>query len=179
MNLRTALLAFLPLAVFLAVAVLLASGIGRDPEAMPSALIDQPVPSFELPVLGGDGKVTEEIFEGEWKLVNIWGSWCPTCYVEHPYLIELARDGVPIVGINYRDTLDGAREYLAGQGNPYSTVIVDESGDLGMDFGVYGAPETYIVDPHGRVRLRHAGELNARVWEEKFLPIWEREELEE
>ncbi len=176
MTLRSAILAFLPLVLFLAVAILLAVNMGRDPEAMPSALIDKPVPEFELATLGGgEERLTHEMFRGEWQLVNIWGSWCPTCYVEHPYLLELARDGVPIVGVNYRDDLDAAREYLAGMGNPYSTVLVDDTGDLAMDLGVYGAPETFIVDPDGRIRLRHAGEVNERVWNEKFAPIWRKD----
>ena len=170
-----ALWAFIPLLAFLALAIVLARGLGRDTEAMPSPLVGQPVPDFALPALvGGDGELlTPEIFEGRWSLLNVWATWCPTCYIEHPYCIELARRGVAIVGINYKDDLDKARNYLANLGNPYTEVIIDERGTLAMDLGVYGAPETFVVDPEGRVRLRHAGEVNERVWRQKFAPFWE------
>lgn len=169
--------AFIPLLAFIGMAILLAKGLGRDTEAMPSALVGHPVPAFELPALvgGGDGPLTNEIFIGRWSLLNVWATWCPTCYVEHPYFIELARRGVPIVGINYKDDLDKARHYLASLGNPYTEVIIDKRGDLALDLGVYGAPETFVVDPQGVVRLRHAGEVNERVWREKFAPFWEEQ----
>ena len=94
---------FLPLVAFVALAVLLASGLGRNPEELPSALAGKPVPEFSRPSLLNDRTLTEELLTGRWQLLNVWGTWCPTCYVEHPYLLELARSGIPIVGLDYKD----------------------------------------------------------------------------
>lgn len=161
-----------PLVVFIALALLLNANLGRDTEAMPSALVGRSVPEFDLPALASNrDQYDQEIFKGRWSLLNIWATWCPTCYVEHPYFIELARSGVAIVGVNYKDDDDKARRYLAELGNPYTEVVVDKQGNLALDLGVYGAPETFLVSPEGKILLRHAGEVNAQVWEEKFVPL--------
>lgn len=162
---------FLPLVGFVALAILLASGLGRDPQELPSALKGESVPAFLLPSLLTDATLDESVLQGRWQLLNVWATWCPTCHVEHPYLMTLASQGVPIVGLNYKDDAPAAREYLARGGNPFTQVVVDEDGQLGLDLGVYGAPETFLIDPEGRVVLRHAGELNERVWKEKFVPL--------
>ena len=167
---------FLPLVAFVALAVLLASGLGRNPEELPSALAGKPVPEFSRPSLLNDRTLTEELLTGRWQLLNVWGTWCPTCYVEHPYLLELARSGIPIVGLDYKDEDAKARDYLAEYGNPFREVIVDADGQLGLDLGVYGAPETFLINPRGEIVLRHAGDLNARVWQEKFLPLLEQDQ---
>ncbi|PHR67432.1 DsbE family thiol:disulfide interchange protein [Alcanivorax sp.] len=162
---------FLPLVGFVLLAVLLASGLGRDPQELPSALVGKPAPSFSLPSLLTEETYTEESLKGRWQLLNVWATWCPTCHVEHPYLLELAARGVAISGLNYKDELPAARQYLANLGNPFTHVIVDADGQLGLDLGVYGAPETFLINPAGEIVLRHAGDLNARVWEEKFVPL--------
>lgn len=162
---------FLPLVGFVLLAVLLASGLGRDPQELPSALVGKPVPNFSLPSLMTDEALTQDSLKGRWQLLNVWATWCPTCYVEHPFLLELAARGVAIAGLNYKDESDPARQYLAEHGNPFTHVIVDADGQLGLDLGVYGAPETFLINPEGEIVLRHAGDLNARVWQEKFVPL--------
>lgn len=164
---------FMPLVAFVALAILLASGLGRDPELLPSALAGKPVPAFSLPSLVSDRTLTEEDLRGRWQLLNVWATWCPTCYIEHPYLLELAAQGVAIVGLNYKDENQAAREYLAKLGNPFTEVIVDQDGQLGLDLGVYGAPETFLINPQGEIVLRQVGDMNERVWQEKFAPLLE------
>ncbi|MCK0537684.1 DsbE family thiol:disulfide interchange protein [Alcanivorax quisquiliarum] len=173
--------ALVPLLLLLGLVVMLYNGLGRDTETLPSQLVGQPMPPFQLPsLLGADSELDESLFRGRWMLLNVWATWCPTCYVEHPYFMQLAREGVAIVGLNYKDQDDKARQYLAELGNPYTHVVVDKRGTLAMDLGVYGAPETYLVNPEGKIMLRHAGEVNARVWAQKFAPLWPgREALEQ
>ena len=127
---------FLPLVAFVALAVLLASGLGRNPEELPSALAGKPVPEFSRPSLLNDRTLTEALLTGRWQLLNVWGTWCPTCYIEHPYLLELARSGIPIVGLDYKDEDAKARDYLAEYGNPFREVIVDADGQLGLGYRV-------------------------------------------
>ncbi|MEM0954954.1 MAG: DsbE family thiol:disulfide interchange protein [Pseudomonadota bacterium] len=163
---------FLPLALFLVLAGFLFRGLSLDPQALPSALIDRPLPRFELAVLGDGGKtVTEAAMVGEVALVNIWATWCASCRVEHPFLTELARSGLPIFGINYKDEDDKALGWLAQLGNPYRFSVVDREGLLGLDLGVYGAPETYVVDARGVIRYRHVGVVNEAVWQNTLQPI--------
>ena len=166
----------LPLAAFIALAVLLASGLGRDTEELPTALAGKPLPAMQLPSLMRAGTdVTNELFVGHWTLLNVWATWCPTCYVEHPYLMKLAAEGVRIVGLNYKDDDAKARDYLARYGNPFIDVPVDASGRYGIDLGVYGAPETYVINPQGKVVLRFVGELNDRSWQQRIAPVWPQE----
>lgn len=165
---------FLPLIAFVALAILLASGLGRDPELLPSALAGKPVPAFSLPSLINGRTLTEQDLTGRWQLVNVWATWCPTCHIEHPYLLELAARGVAIVGLNYKDETPAAKDYLAKLGNPFNEVIVDEDGQLGLDLGVYGAPETFLINPQGEIVLRQVGDMNERVWREKFEPVLEQ-----
>ena len=167
---------FLPLLGFILLAVLLASGLGRDPQELPSALVGKPVPACSLSSLLTEETVTEASLTGRWQLLNVWATWCPTCHVEHPFLLALAAQGVPIAGLNYKDETPAARQYLANLGNPFTHVIVDADGQLGLDLGVYGAPETFLINPQGEIVLRHAGDLNERVWKEKFLPLMPAEQ---
>lgn len=169
---RKGLWVFFPLAGFIALAILLASGLGKNTEELPTALAGKPLPEMMLPSLLRQGTdVTNEIFEDRWTLLNVWATWCPTCHIEHPYLLELAQRGVVIVGLDYKDTDQDARDYLANLGNPYTEVPVDASGAYGLNLGVYGAPETYLISPEGKVVLRHVGEMREKVWQEKFLPL--------
>lgn len=172
---RKALWAFLPLVLFIALAVLLAVNLGRDTEELPAALAGKPLPEMALPSLLRQGAVVSnaDLPEG-YSLLNVWATWCPACYVEHPFLLQLSRQGVPIVGINYKDEAEKAREYLAEGGNPYIEVVIDAEGSYGLELGVYGAPETWLLQD-GRIVLRHAGELNSKIWEEKFVPAMNAE----
>ncbi|MEY1661443.1 DsbE family thiol:disulfide interchange protein [Isoalcanivorax beigongshangi] len=164
----------IPLLIFVALVVMLYRGLGRDTETLPSALVGQPVPAFSLPSLIDDQRQLDPaLLKGEWTLLNVWATWCPTCYVEHPYLVDVAQQGVRIIGVNYKDKRDKALQYLADLGNPYREVIVDQRGDFAMDLGVYGAPETFLINPQGRIVLRFAGEFNQSVWQERFLPLIE------
>ena len=164
---------FLPLAGFVVLGLILAFGLKLDPNELPSVLIGKPVPEFSLPNLDKPGEsVTAADLKGKAYLMNVWATWCPSCKYEHPYLIKLAADGVPIVGINYKDDTEKARQLLANTGNPYATNIVDEHGTLIMKLGVYGAPETFIVDADGIIRYKLVGVVNEKVWTEQMASIY-------
>jgi cytochrome c biogenesis protein CcmG/thiol:disulfide interchange protein DsbE len=162
---------FIPLGIFLVLAAFLLKGLSLDPQALPSALIDRPLPAFSLPVLGEERTVTQASVSGEVALFNVWATWCASCRVEHPFLTRLADSGVPIYGINYKDEDAAALRWLDELGDPYRVNIVDAEGSLGLDLGVYGAPETYVVDARGVIRYRHVGVVNERVWAEILGPI--------
>lgn len=162
----------IPLALFLILALFLLRGLYMDPRELPSALEDKPLPDFTLPVLQQPEKmVSKQDLLGKPFLINIWATWCPTCYVEHPYLHTLAKEkGVRIIGLNYKDEREKALNYLDKLGDPYELVLVDQKGRLGIDLGVYGAPETFLVSADGVILHRHAGDMNERVWQKEFLP---------
>jgi len=163
---------FVPLFIFAVLAGFFWRGLSLDPQAMPSALIDKSFPEFSMPRLQDETKIaTKADLLGEYTLVNVWATWCVSCRVEHPYLNKLKEEGVRIVGLNYRDEAAAAREWLEDLGNPYEWNIFDPEGRLGIDLGVFGAPETYIVDKDGFIRYKHVGVVDQRVWDEKFLPI--------
>ncbi len=167
-----ALWVVIPLAFFVVLAILLSTAIGENPDLIPSARKGDPVPAFQLPSLLHQGKtVTPAIFKGHWTLLNVWATWCPTCHVEHSVLLKLASKGVRIVGMDYKDTDAKARQWLATKGNPYVEVFVDRSGDYGLNLGVYGAPETYLVNPQGQILMRHVGNVTLPVWREKIKPL--------
>ncbi len=163
---------FIPLIIFIVLALFFWKGLSLDPNAMPSALIDKSFPEFSLPRLQDEARVTtKNDLLGEITLVNIWATWCVSCRVEHPYLNKLKEQGVRIVGLNYKDESNAARQWLTDLGNPYQWNIVDTEGRLGVDLGVFGAPETYILDPQGVIRYKHVGVVDQRVWDERFLPV--------
>ena len=164
---------FLPLILFAAMALFLFRGLSLDPQALPSALIDKPLPDFNLPVLGRESMLNREGLVGEVALLNIWATWCVSCRVEHPYLLQLAQGGVPIYGINYKDDDAAATRWLAELGDPYRANIIDREGTFGLDLGVYGAPETYLVDADGVVRYRHVGVVDERVWQTILQPLYQ------
>lgn len=171
---------FLPLAVFLVLVIaffvqLQRNAQGDDPKALESALIGKPVPSKTLYDLFDNKPVDGEIFkQGKPILLNVWATWCPTCYAEHQYLNELAAQGVTIIGLDYKDQNDKAIKWLKDLKNPYQIVLKDEKGSFGLDLGVYGAPETFIIDGKGIIHYRHAGDVNAKVWEQKLKPIYDK-----
>lgn len=163
---------FVPLLIFAVLAVLLYFGLGRDPRELPSALVDRPLPAFELPVLIGERSATEAVLHGRAHLLNVWGTWCIACRDEHPFLVELAARGVPIVGLDYKDDPQAARDWLRRLGDPFELVLVDADGRYGLELGVYGAPETYVVDADGVIRYRHVGVVNERTWRERIEPVY-------
>lgn len=166
---------FVPLLIFLILAAVLYQGLGRDPASMPSALIDRPVPEFRLPSLTEPATLLDHtLFRGRVSLLNVWATWCPSCRAEHAFLAKLAAQGVPIVGVNYKDDGDAARRWLADYGNPYTASIVDADGSLGVDLGVFGAPETYVIDKDGVIRFKHVGVVDDRVWQQVIAPVYQR-----
>jgi cytochrome c biogenesis protein CcmG, thiol:disulfide interchange protein DsbE len=164
---------FLPLIIFVLLAVFLFRGLQLDPRELPSALIDRPLPEFSLKRLDNGEDLTRADVVGEVALFNVWATWCVSCRVEHPYLQQLADQGVPIYGINYKDEDRAAARWLTELGDPYRLNIVDNEGSLGVNLGVYGAPETYIVDAAGVIRYRHVGVVNERVWSTVLQPIYQ------
>lgn len=162
-----------PLLIFIALLALFFLGLGKDPTELPSVLTGKPMPAFNLPVLGEENRlVNKEALQGKPYLLNVWATWCPTCYVEHPYLLELAQQNrIRLIGLNYKDEREKALQYLARLGNPYETVLVDADGMLGIDLGVYGAPETFLVSADGVILYRRAGDLNERIWQDEIVPL--------
>jgi len=163
---------FLPLVAFAALVLLLVRGLALDPTALPSARVGQPLPEFDLQVLGGEYRRSASQWHGKPALLNVWATWCFSCRVEHPYLLDLAESGVTIYGLNYKDDPAKALTWLEELGNPYVETVVDIDGDFGFDLGVYGAPETYVIDAAGTVQYRHVGVVDERVWTEQLAPFF-------
>lgn len=167
----------LPLLIFAALAGYFWIGLGKDPHAIPSVLIDQPVPPFDLPPIEGrDRGFAATDLQGQVSLVNVFGSWCVACRVEHPFLMALAAENaVPIYGINWREKnrQDGPA-WLARLGDPYTRVGDDAESRAAIAFGVTGAPETFIVDAQGVIRYKHVGPVTKAEWEATLLPIVRR-----
>lgn len=165
------LLYLLPLIIFAGLAVLLFSRNGTDPSFLPSAKLGKPVPTFALPSLNNpDNVLTQDVFKGHVTLLNVWATWCPACLVENPVMLGLQAQGIRIIGINYKDQRDAALAWLAEHGNAFNENIVDAQGSLAVDLGVYGAPETYLVDANGIIRYRAVGVLDERAWREELAP---------
>jgi len=147
-------------------------GLGRDPTRLPSPLIDRPIPEYELPRVKDPMSTTGSAdYRGQLALVNIWATWCVGCRKEHPYLMDLAgRNEIPIYGVNWRDQRDEALVFLERLGDPYVASAYDQDGRVGIDWGVYGAPETYLVSPGGSVLYKHIGPMYEEVWQKEFVP---------
>ena len=162
----------LPAALFAALAAVFYAGLETDTSVLPSALIDKPAPRFALPpIAGSDRGFSSADLEGRVSLVNIFASWCGPCRVEHPVLNALAKSGrVPIYGINYKDKPEAAQAWIAELGNPYTLIGADD-GRVGIDWGVYGVPETFVVDRAGRIRYKHVGPLTRETVERTILPL--------
>lgn len=162
-----------PLLAFLCLAVVLTLGLQRDPRALPSALIDRPLPAIDRPLLHAPQRQFDgAALQGSVWLLNVWASWCGPCQEELPALNVLAaRDQVPLYGLNYKDKEAPAMALLARVGNPYRSSAVDADGRIGMDLGVHGVPETFVIDKAGRVRYRHLGPVNAEVWQNQIMPV--------
>lgn len=171
---------YIPLIVFLALALtffvqLQRNAGGEDIKALESALIGKPVPQRPLQDLFAQQQYDQSLFsQGKPILLNVWATWCPTCYAEHQYLNQLASDGITIIGLNYKDDNKKAIKWLKDLKNPYQAVLVDQTGSFGLDLGVYGAPETFIIDGNGIIRYRHTGDVNERVWLQTLKPIYDK-----
>ena len=163
----------IPLGLFLVLVIFLAIGLTRDPSKLPSALLDKPAPTFRLPQLKDPAKTfSAEDMHGKVWMMNVWASWCAACRDEHPYLFQYAKSGaVPIYGLNYKDKPEDALSWLEDLGDPYVLSASDLDGRVAIDYGVYGAPETYLIDQNGTIRHKHIGPVTRNVWSEKFLPL--------
>lgn len=167
------LVLFIPLMIFAGVAAFLFWGLSNDPGKLDSALVGKPVPQFQLQALEDPDKtLTNADLAGEVYLLNVWATWCPSCKYEHPFLNRLKSKGeLPIYGINYRDERIPAVRYLTQSGDPYLLNLFDPEGKFAFDLGVYGAPETFVIDHNGMVRKRFAGVLEPGVWANEFMPL--------
>jgi cytochrome c biogenesis protein CcmG/thiol:disulfide interchange protein DsbE len=163
----------LPLIVFIALVAVLTVGLYRDPRYVPSPLVGKLAPELNLPPLkGGGGPILRQDLLGKVTLINVWASWCAACRDEHAVLLRLAREEkLPILGFNYKDRREEAIEWLARLGDPYFMIAFDSEGRAAIDWGVYGVPETFLVDPNGIIRYKHVGPLTWEVVEQKLLPL--------
>ena len=162
-----------PLGIFLVLCVFLGIGLSLNPREVPSPLIGKPAPAFVLPRLDdAQQTVKRDDLLGKVWMLNVWASWCAPCREEHPLVIDLAkRQLMPIYGLNYKDQRTAATAWLTNLGNPYTATLVDADGRAGIDFGVYGVPETFIIDQQGMVRLKHTGPLTPEVVRERIEPL--------
>ena len=171
---------FIPLILFVLLGILLYRGLFLNPQAMPSAMIGKPLPEFSLPMLKAtDKQVGRRDLKGNIVLLNVWATWCIQCKYEHPYLLNISRNSrVKLYGLNFTDQHSSAIRWLKEYEDPYVFSIFDEQGALGLDIGVFGAPETFIIDHTGIIRKRFAGPINDMVWQKEFLPLIETIEAE-
>jgi len=170
----------LPFLLFIALAVFLALGLKLNPKDIPSPLIDKPAPAFSLPILGiPEKQLSNQDLQGQVWLLNVWASWCVSCREEHPVLLQLAQQSsVTLVGLNYKDQADAAIEWLSKLGNPYTVSLMDSEGRTGIDYGVYGVPETFVIDKRGVIRYKHTGAVTADDLEKVFMPLINQLEAE-
>ena len=164
---------FLPLGIFLILSVFLAVGLKLDPREVPSPLIDKPAPPFKLAQLQDPARtLAPEDLKGKVWIFNVWASWCVACMQEHPLLVELSRQNlVPIYGLNYKDKRDEAIEWLRRYGDPYQASLFDADGRVGIDYGVYGVPETYVIDKQGVIRYKRIGPVTPDIVQSKVAPL--------
>jgi cytochrome c biogenesis protein CcmG/thiol:disulfide interchange protein DsbE len=168
-----ALRRFLPLIIFAALTVLLFIGLQLNPREVPSPLIGKPAPAFNLPLLMQQGSISEQDLKGEISLLNVWASWCFACRQEHEVVKYLSQRGVRVIGFNYKDEQQDAKAWLQQLGNPYSRIAVDLDGRSAIDWGVYGAPETFLIDKDGIIRHKVIGPLDSREKMAEFLEVVE------
>ena len=163
----------IPLAAFLALAVVLAVGLKLDPREVPSPLIDKPAPKFALSRVDDASRVVRlDELRGKAFILNVWASWCVACREEHPILLDFAKKRVvPVYGLNYKDQREDASAWLARFGNPYDASLFDDDGRVGIDFGVYGVPETFVIDQNGVIRLKHIGPITPDVLATNIEPL--------
>ena len=155
---------------FALLVALLAAGLGLDPREVPSPLIGKPAPHFELPLLAAPDKTfSQKDLLGKVWILNVWASWCPPCLVEHPVVTALAKSQIaPVIGLNYKDAREDALPWLARNGDPFQFSVFDNAGRIGIDYGVYGVPETYVIDRKGVIRYKHIGPLTPEIVQKKI-----------
>jgi cytochrome c biogenesis protein CcmG/thiol:disulfide interchange protein DsbE len=163
----------IPLVIFIVMAVFLAVGLNLNPRDIPSPLIDKPAPAFSAPKLNAPSEILSQTdLKGKVWLFNVWASWCVSCRSEHPILNQLAQQkAAVIVGLNYKDEPDAAKNWLTQLGNPYDVSIMDQDGRIGIDWGVYGVPETFVIDKKGVIRYKHTGPVTSQDVQAIFLPL--------
>jgi len=159
--------------IFVALVALLAIGLKLNPREVPSPLIGKPAPAFDLPLLQTpDKRFSQKDMLGKVWMLNVWASWCPPCLVEHPIVTRIAQSGLaPVVGLNYKDQRDDALPWLKRNGDPYLLNVHDPNGRIGIDYGVYGVPETYVIDQQGVIRYKHIGPLTTDIVQKKIEPL--------
>ena len=163
----------LPLMLFIVLVIFLAIGLNRDPQEVPSPLINKPAPVFEIPQLSDTNQTfSPASMKGQVWILNVWASWCVACREEHPVLVELAKSKVaPVIGLDYKDKREDALAMLTKQGNPYLLSAFDANGRVGIDYGVYGVPETYVIDKAGMIRFKHIGPITMNILNQKIYPL--------
>ena len=173
---KSALRFALPLGIFVVLAGFLFVGLGLNPREVPSPFIDKPAPAFQLSQLATPEQTfSPNQMQGQVWLLNVWASWCVACRIEHPLLVDLAKKRVvPIVGLNYKDKPDAALSWLGQLGNPYQLSATDTDGRVGIDYGVYGVPETFVIDKAGVIRFKQIGPITEDAWRNKILPLVQR-----
>jgi cytochrome c biogenesis protein CcmG, thiol:disulfide interchange protein DsbE len=162
----------IPLALFVVLAVFLGLGLKRNPSEVPSPLVGKAAPAFTLPQLDADASFSPKDMAGKVWMLNVWASWCVSCREEHPVLVEFAKTKVaPLIGLDYKDKRADAKDWLARFGNPYDLSVVDADGRVGIDYGVYGVPETYVIDKAGTIRFKQIGPVTREVMRDKIVPL--------
>jgi cytochrome c biogenesis protein CcmG/thiol:disulfide interchange protein DsbE len=165
----------IPVILFSAIAWFLLKGLERDPRQVPSPLIGKPAPEFSLPLLKSEGQWSPQALRGQVWMLNVWGSWCAACQIEHPLLNELARNKtVPMVGLAWKDKREDSLKWLDRFGDPYSVVISDLNGRVAIDWGVYGAPESFVIDKQGIIRYKQIGPFTPEIIRDELLPLLKR-----
>lgn len=167
---KTSYWRLLPLAFFAVLVLFLWRGLSLEPQKLPSVQLGKPLVDFQLPGLGDTQLFTPRIMQGQIALLNVWASWCAACIEEQVFMMQLAREGMPIYGLNYKDTTENAQSWLKEWGNPYQAIGEDKEGKVAIDLGVYGTPETFLIDRKGIIRYKHIGILDEKSWEKDFLP---------
>jgi cytochrome c biogenesis protein CcmG/thiol:disulfide interchange protein DsbE len=170
-NSKSLLRRFMPLIVFFALAAILAIGLTLNPSLVPSPLVGKPVPEFELPLLNTEGRLTHEDLQGDITLLNVFASWCFACRQEHQAITQLSRSGLRVIGFNYKDEPEDATAWLRQFGNPYQIVAQDLDGRVGIDWGVYGAPETFVIDHQGIIRDKRIGPVDQDYINDTLIPL--------
>lgn len=172
--------ALIPIGLFLLIGLAFAVGLTKDPKRLPSELLNKPVPEFTLSELYDESKtLTQDMFKGKTSLINVFGSWCVACNVEHPLLMDISkRNGINLIGIDWRDERPKAKAWLAKRGNPYRQIIFDNESVLAIKLGVSGAPESFVTDKNGHIRYKHVGVITPKIWQETLLPLIESLEAE-
>ena len=176
LNKNKSLIVFLPLLLLIFLAVALWQGLKQNPHRIPSPFINRKAPHFSASLLNNPNKkINEQLLHGQVSLLNVFATWCMSCQVEHSILMDVNETHrVNIFGLNYKDGRANAQRWLRGNGNPYTAIIFDPLGKIAIDFGVYGTPETFVIDRDGVIRYKYVGPVSPEVWRDKLLPLIER-----